>query len=80
MLRKKENFMSFLDKGKADIYGFLGVKGDIFQCMKLVERWSFISIYETCMIFQEIRKMIFQFSKKKKIIFSLPWNTIATDY
>ena len=57
MLRKKEDFMSFLDKGKADIYGFIEVKGDIFQCMKLVERWSFISIYETC--------MIFQFSKKK---------------
>ena len=44
MLRKKEDFMSFLDKGKADIYGFIEVKGDIFQCMKLVERWSFISI------------------------------------
>ena len=29
---------SFLDKEKADIYEFLGVKGDIFQCMKLVER------------------------------------------
>ena len=51
-------------------YRFLGVKGDLFQRRKLIER-SFLSIYETCMILWELRQMNFQFSKKQwEIIFS----------
>ena len=47
---RKSSYYEFFGWRKRWYYGFLGVKGDLFQCRKLVER-SFLSIYETCMIF-----------------------------
>ena len=83
----------------------------------MVERWSFLSIYESCLIFEVPRKTIFPFSKKQwddisfsmeyrfyqvkvlalkflemgirsffdpkswfKVMFSLAWNTMFSDY
>ena len=44
---RKEKFILWM---KRWYYGFLVVKGNLFQRRKLVER-SFPSFYETCMIF-----------------------------
>ena len=45
----KVHIMNVLDEENVDIMD-MGAKGDLFQRRKLVER-SFLSIYETCMIF-----------------------------
>ena len=49
-IKKKERVYEFFGLRKSWYYGFLGVKGYLFQRKKLVERWSFLSIYETCMM------------------------------
>ena len=81
MLRTKEKFIlwTFWIKEKV-ILGFLRVKGDLSQHRKLVERSSFLSIYENCMIFKEPMKMIFQFLRNDKIIFPFSRNYMLTDY
>ena len=45
------NESSYQEERKSRYYGFLGVKGDLFQRRKLIERRPFPSIYETSMIF-----------------------------
>ena len=45
-IRKKERVYGFFELRKS----WLGAKGFFFQRMNLVERWSFLSIYETCKI------------------------------
>ena len=52
-MKKKGRVYQFLDIGKVEIIDlkFEGVKGDLFQRKKLVERWCFVNIYESCMIF-----------------------------
>ena len=52
-IKKKGRVYQFLDIGKVEIIDlkFEGVKGDLFQRKKLVERWCFVNIYESCMIF-----------------------------
>ena len=47
---RKSSYYEFFRWRKRLCIGFLGVKVDLFQRRKLVER-SFISLYETCMIF-----------------------------
>ena len=47
---RKSSYYEFFGWRKRWYYGFLGVKGHLFQGRKFVER-SFFSIYETCMIF-----------------------------
>ena len=68
-LPRKVHIMNFWWR-KYWYYQFLGIKGDLFQRRKLIERY-FLSIYETCMILWELRQMFFQFSKKQwEIVFS----------
>ena len=49
-IKKKERVYEFFELKKNWYYGFLGVKGYLFQRGKLVKRWSFLSTYETCMM------------------------------
>ena len=49
-VKKKERVYEFFGLTKSWYYGFLGVEGDVFQHRKFIERWYFLSIYETCMI------------------------------
>ena len=79
MIERNISSYEFFGWGKRWYYGFLGVKGDLFQSRKLVVR-SFLSIYKACMLFLEPKQMIFQFSKNGKMIFSVSWNTMFTDY
>ena len=46
---RKSSYYEFFVWRKRRYYGFLGVKGDLFQRRKLVER-PFFSVYETYMI------------------------------
>ena len=77
MHERKSSYYEFSMK-KTLILWIPGSKRDLFQRWKLVER-SFLSIYETCMIFWELRQMIFQFSKNDKMIFSVAWNPMFID-
>ena len=57
-------------------------KKDLFQRRKLVERWSFHSIYEAWVSWEMRRTVIQLYIKKQKkieVIFSLVWNIIFTD-
>ena len=47
-------------KKRERFYEFFGLRKSWYY------RWSSFSIYESCMILQEMRIMIFQFTKKKK--------------
>ena len=48
--KRKSSYYKFFGWREGWYYEFLGVKGDLFQRTKFVER-SFLSIYETCMKF-----------------------------
>ena len=51
--------------GKVDIMDFSEKKRDFVRKRKLIERPSFLSVYETSMMFEEMRKIILQFSKQQ---------------
>ena len=51
--------------GKVDIMDISEKKKDFCQKRKLIERPSFLSVYETSMMFEEMRKIILQFSKQE---------------
>ena len=69
LLQKRETKSLYYEFSKRRSFKrSLYLKGDLFLCRKLVKRWSFLSIYETCMIFWERSEIIFKFSKKKKTI------------
>ena len=44
-IKKTERVYEFFWLRKSWYYGFLGVKGDLFERRKLVERWFFLSVY-----------------------------------
>ena len=54
-------------------------KKNLFQVNKLVQRWSFHSIYEAWVAY-EMRKGVVQlYIKNNEVIFSLAWNIIFSD-
>ena len=56
-----------------------GSKKNLFQLNKLVQRWSFHSIYEAWVAY-EMRKGVVQlYIKNNEVIFSLAWNIIFSD-
>ena len=56
-----------------------GSKKNLFQLNKLVQRWSFHSIYEAWVAY-EMRKGVVQlYIKNNEVIFSLAWNIIFFD-
>ena len=69
LLQKRETKSLYYEFSKRRSFKrSLYLKWDLFLCRKLVKRWSFLSIYETCMIFWERREIIFKSSKKKTTI------------
>ena len=76
-IKNKERVYEFFGLKKSWYYGFLRVKGHLFQPRKLVENLSFFNIYETCMIWSEMRKKIYQFLEKRRwddIFFSMEYH------
>ena len=50
-------------------------KKNLFQLNKLVQRWSFHSIYETCVAYEMRKSVVKLYIKNNGGIFSLAWNT-----
>ena len=70
--------MSFRIKEKW-CYEYLAAKKNLFQRNKLVQKWSFHSIYEAGVAY-EMRKGVVQiYIKNNEVIFSLAWNIIFSD-
>ena len=79
LLRGEEKFMNFRIQEKLMLW-MSRSKKNLFQRKKLVERWSFRIIYETCTA-QEMRRRMLQFyikkTKKKRwgdIFFSMEYH------
>ena len=73
--------MNFRIKEKLMLW-ISGSKKNLFQRSKLVERWSFHSIYEACVAYEMRRRVIQLYIKKQEnneVIFSLAWSIIFTD-
>ena len=76
ILRRKEEFINFRINEKLMLW-ISGSKKNIFQRSKLVERWSFHSIY-TDWVAQKMRRRVLQLYVKKQnneMIFSLAWKS-----
>ena len=70
--------MNFRIKEKLMLW-ISGSKKNLFQLNKLVQRWSFHSIYEAWVAY-EMRKGVVQlYIKNNEVIFSLAWNIIFSD-
>ena len=70
--------MNFRIKEKLMLW-ISGSKKNLFQLNKLVQRWSFHSIYEAWVAY-EMRKGVVQlYIKNNEVIFSLAWNIIFFD-
>ena len=54
-------------------------KKSLFQLNKLVQRWSFHSIYETCVAYEMRKSVVKLYIKNNGGIFSLAWNIIFFD-
>ena len=70
--------MNFRIKEKLMLW-ISGSKKNLFQLNKLVQTWSFHSIYEAWVAY-EMRKGVVQlYIKNNEVIFSLAWNIIFSD-
>ena len=56
-----------------------GSKKNLFQLNKLVQRWSFHSIYEAWVAYKMRKGVVQLYIKDNEVIFSLAWNIVFSD-
>ena len=70
--------MNFRIKEKLMLW-ISGSKKNLFQLNKLVQRWSFHSIYEAWVAYKMRKGVVQLYIKDNEVIFSLAWNIVFSD-